>query len=289
MTGRPSLALALPIVALVTDRRRAGGLEALAKAVEAATQNGVNLVQMREKDLPDAAQLDLANRLREATAGRALLFINDSVSIAEASRADGVQLGEQSRSVASARAAAAQAILVGHSVHSAAGARAAEDEGADLIIAGALFESPTHPGQLPAGVDLVREAAGASAVPIVGIGGIVAGNAGEVIAAGGAGVAVVSSILGAPDPAEAAARLAAAVSAAWEARSARPPLRVIVNGVEQEIAAGATVASYLDALGFVGRYVAVARNGEALERETFGDVVLQSGDRIEIVRPVGGG
>ncbi len=294
MTGNPLLppsppALPLPVIALVTDRRRAGGPAELARAVELAAQNGVNLVQMREKDLPDAAQLELAKRLREATAERALLFINDSVSIAEASRADGVQLGEQSRTVASARTVAARAILIGRSVHDAAGARDAAQQGADLLIAGALFSSPTHPGQPPAGVELARQASNASAAPVVGIGGISAANAGDVIAAGAAGVAVISSILAAADPAEAAKRLAAAVRDAWAARSVPGALRLIVNGAEQQVGAALTIAAYLETLGFAGRYVAVARNGEVVEREAFGGITLQDGDRLEIVRPVGGG
>ena len=290
MTSKPPLPL--PIVALVTDRRRAGGVEALVNAVEQAVRNGVNLVQMREKDSPDAAQLELARRLREVTNGRALLFINDSVSIAEAARADGVQLGEQSRSVADARAATARPILIGRSVHDADGARAASEQGADLLVAGAVFDSPTHPGQPPAGVELVRRTVGASAAPVVGIGGITAANAGEVVAAGAAGVAVISGILGDADPARAAARLADAVREAWAARgaSATPPaLRLTVNGREQEVDAPMTVAAYLETLGFAGRYVAVARNGEVLERDAFGSVTLSDGDRLEIVRPVGGG
>ena len=286
MTAKPPLPL--PIVALVTDRRRAGGVDALVRAVEQAVSKGVNLVQMREKDLSDAAQLELARRLREVTDGRALLFVNDSVSIAEAARADGVQLGEQSRSAASARAAMARPILIGRSVHDADGARAASEQGADLLIAGAVFDSPTHPGQPPAGVELVRRAVDASAAPVVGIGGITAANAGEVVAAGAAGIAVISGILGDADPARAAARLADAVREAWAARSASA-LRLIVNGREQEIDAPMTVAGYLETLGFAGRYVAVARNGEVLERGAFGSVTLRDGDRLEIVRPVGGG
>ncbi len=286
MTAKPPFPL--PIVALVTDRRRAGGVDALVRAVEQAVSNGVNLVQMREKDLSDAAQLELARRLREVTDGRALLFVNDSVSIAEAARADGVQLGEQSRSAASARATTARPILIGRSVHDADGARAASEQGADLLIAGAVFDSPTHPGQPPAGVELVRRAVDASVAPVVGIGGITAANAGEVVAAGAAGVAVISEILGDADPARAAARLADAVREAWAARSASA-LRLIVNGHEQEINAPMTVAGYLETLGFAGRYVAVARNGEVLERGAFGSVTLRDGDRLEIVRPVGGG
>ena len=206
-------ALPRPIVALVTDRNLAGGPDALVGAVAQAVDNGVNLVQMREKDLPDAVQLALAQRLREVTNGKALLFVNDSVSIAEASGADGVQLTENSRSIASARARMARPLLVGRSVHGVDAAREAAAQGADLLVVGTVYDSPTHPDQPPAGVGLIGWCA-QPGVPVVGIGGITPENAGAVMQAGASGVAVISAILGSADPADAAARLAAAVGTA---------------------------------------------------------------------------
>lgn len=200
-----------PIVALVTDRNLAGGPDALIDAVARAVDNGVNLVQMREKDLPDAVQLALAQRLREVTSGKALLFINDSVSIAEASGADGVHLSENSRSITSARARAARPLLIGRSVHGVDAAREAATQGADLLVVGTVYDSPTHPGQPPAGVGLIGWCA-QPGVPVLGIGGITAQNAGAVMQAGASGVAVISAILGSADPAEAATQLAAAIS-----------------------------------------------------------------------------
>ena len=66
-------------------------------------------------------------------------------------------------------------------------------------------------------------------------------------------------------------------------------LRLTVNGKQREVEAPVTVAGFLASLGYDGRYVAVARNGDVLNRETFGAVTLEDGDRLEIVRPVGGG
>ena len=213
MNNASPAALSLPIVALVTDRNLAGGPDALVDAVAQAVDNGVNLVQMREKDLPDAVQLTLARQLREVTNGKALLFINDSVSIAEASGADGVQLGENSRSITSARARAARPLLIGRSVHGVDAAREAAAEGADLLVVGTVYDSPTHPGQPPAGVGLVGWCA-QPGVPVIGIGGVTAENAGAVVQAGASGVAVISAILAAPNPADAATQLAAAVRGA---------------------------------------------------------------------------
>ncbi|MCH8848303.1 MAG: thiamine phosphate synthase [Chloroflexi bacterium] len=217
--------LLAPCVALVTDRRVSGGVDALLAAVEAAVAGGVSLVQMREKDLPDAEQLVLARRLRELTAGRALLFVNDSVSIAQAAGADGVQLAERSRTVASARDATALdalgrgRLLVGRSVHDLAGATEAAEQGADLLVVGAVFETATHPGQPAVGTGLVEQIASAVSVPVLGIGGITAANAADVIVAGAAGVAVVTGVLAAGDPQDAARAICDAVQHAWAARS----------------------------------------------------------------------
>ena len=211
MNNASPSSLPRPIVALVTDRNLAGGPDALIDAVAQAVDSGVNLVQIREKDLPDALQLELAQRLREVTNGKALLFINDSVSIAEASGADGVQLTENSRSIASAHARMGRPLLIGRSVHGVDAAREAAAQGADLLVVGTVYDSPTHPGQPPAGVGLVGWCA-QPGVPCIGIGGITANNAPAVMQAGASGVAVISAILAAPNPATAASQLAAAVS-----------------------------------------------------------------------------
>ncbi len=209
----------VPCVSLVTDRRVSGSVEALLAAVESGVAGGVSLVQMREKDLPDAEQLVLARRLRELTAGRALLLVNDSVSIGLAASADGVQLAERSRSVASARdAMGSRRLLAGRSVHDLAGATDAAEQGADVLVVGAVFETATHPGQPAVGTGLVEQIAGAVSVPVLGIGGITAANAPDVIAAGAAGVAVIAGVLAADDPQDAARAIHDAVQQAWAVR-----------------------------------------------------------------------
>ncbi|MYK34367.1 MAG: sulfur carrier protein ThiS [Chloroflexi bacterium] len=66
-------------------------------------------------------------------------------------------------------------------------------------------------------------------------------------------------------------------------------ITLTINGATHELDAPITIAQYLDTLGLAGRYVAVARNGDVLARGTFTSVTLEHGDRVEIVRPVGGG
>ena len=214
----------LPCLALVTDRHVSGGTEPLLHAIDAALAGGagVQVVLLREKDMPQAERLDLAGRLRALTQGRALLFVNDSVEAALACGADGVQLGEASRSIAGARRAMdGTPMLIGRSVHDLAGAAEAADAGADLLVAGAVFPTLTHPGAPPAGPELIERIAATVSVPVLGIGGITAANAAQVIGAGASGVAVVREILAQDDPASAAQRLRTAVDEAWAAR-ARP-------------------------------------------------------------------
>ena len=211
-------ALNPPLLSVVTNRDAAGGVEPLLEALDAALAAGaVDIVQMREKDLPDAEQFTLARRLRDLTNGRAMLFVNDSASIAEAVHADGVHLGEASRPVAAVRQQR-PGLLIGRSVHDAETARQAEADGARLIQAGAMFATLTHPGEPPAGAGLVRAVAEAASVPVLAVGGVTAANVGEAIEAGASGAAVIRAVLAAADPGQAALALREALDAAWASR-----------------------------------------------------------------------
>jgi thiamine-phosphate diphosphorylase len=105
-------------------------------------------------------------------------------------------------------------------VHSVEAARDAERDGASLLIAGTVFASASHPGGETIGSDGLREICAAVRVPVLGIGGITAANAGDVIRAGASGVAVISAIAGADDPQAAAHGLRHAIDAAWHERTA---------------------------------------------------------------------
>ena len=216
-------ALPTPCVALITDRTVCGGIERLEWAVESAVAGGINLVQLREKDLAAGELLKLAEQLRRITEGKALLFVNDRLDVALACDADGVQLGEESLPVAQARRAlGSREMLVGRSVHDLAGARQAADAGAHLLIVGTVYESASHPGQNPAGIALVHHVASAVAAPVLGVGGITAANAASVISAGATGVAVIREVLAAPSPYQAAQRLRKAVDEAYAAARSTP-------------------------------------------------------------------
>ena len=208
-----------PALCLVTDRHRCGG-RLLEDVVAQAVEGGVGMVQLRERDLSADALLELATRIREITRGRALLLVNDRVDVALAVEADGVQLPEAGLPVEAVRRVAGDRLLIGRSVHDVEGALAAEADGADLLIAGAVFATVSHPGRAPQGTALLHELTESVCVPYLGIGGITAGNAGAVMETGASGVAVITAVTESDDPRLAAHDLAGEIKRTWAAAKA---------------------------------------------------------------------
>ena len=206
--------LPYPCLCLVTDRRVARDNDDLAARVASAVAGGVDLVQLREKDLPGGQLLKLAAALKERIGSRARLIINERVDVAAALPAAGAHLAEDALPVAAARRLLGRDALLGRSVHSLAGAKEAVADRADFLIAGTMYASRSHPGEPSAGPELIRQIAAVAAIPILGIGGITPDNVGVVMQAGAAGAAVITNILAATDPEQAAARLKAAMRAA---------------------------------------------------------------------------
>jgi len=213
-------ALPYPALCLVTDRSYSKG-QPLSSIVGEALEGGVNMVQLREKDMPAGELLVLATSLRETIRRHnALLVVNDRVDVALAAEADGVQLGEDALPVAAARRVAGRRLLIGRSVHSAQGAREAEAQGADFLVVGAIFPTGSHPGAPPAGLELLAQVHKAVRIPFLAIGGVNAGNAAKVMSQGAAGVAVITAILAASDPRRAARELKDAITLAAKATAA---------------------------------------------------------------------
>ncbi len=210
--------LPLPCLMLVTDRHLAGGEARLLDAVDKAVGAGVNVVQMREKDLPPEDVLPLARRLREVTRGRAMLLINGPLEVAREVGADGIHLPEDAEPPPPP-----WTFIWGRSVHSLESAIHGIGEAARYLVAGPVFETPSHPDLPPAGLGFIRELANVSLVPVVGIGGITPANAGEVIRAGADGVAVISAILGDRMPGAAARMLREAVDVAYSQGNGERP------------------------------------------------------------------
>jgi len=204
----------LPLLCLVTDRRRCRGRE-IEDVVAAAVEGGAGMVQLRERDLPAGRLYGLARRLREITRGRALLLVNDRVDVALAAGADGVQLPEDGLGVEAARGTGGGRLLVGRSVHSVEGAIAAEAEGADLVLVGAIFETMSHANVEPQGADLLRQVSRRVDVPLLAIGGVTEENVDVVFESGASGAAVITAIAESDYPLEAARGLVRRMDRAW--------------------------------------------------------------------------
>ena len=205
-------AVPIPVLCLVTRTTTTTG-RGLVTTVREAVAGGVNMVQLREKDMPAADLYDVGVELACVVAGRALLFVNDRLDVALACGADGVQIGERGLPIRRAKELAGRRLLIGRSVHSAAGAEKAQEDGADLLVLGTVFPTASHPDGPYGGKELVREAADRVSIPIVAIGGVNACNAGVVMRAGASGVAVISAVMDSDEPQRAAARLGDAVDA----------------------------------------------------------------------------
>ncbi len=184
----------------------APGGRALAPVLGAAAEGGVDVVQLRDKQLDDGALLSLTVAARALCDELGLLLIvNDRPLVALRGGADGVHLGQDDQPVALAREQLGPDLLIGLSTHTPAQIDAAA--GVDYIGVGPVHATPTKPGRPAVGRELVRHAAAHAGVPFFAIGGIDAGNVGDVVAAGARRVAVVRAIAEAADPRQAARRL----------------------------------------------------------------------------------
>lgn len=187
-------------------------MERLKEIVDAAVAGGVNGVQLRDRSASAADLLETAERLKKTIAGRALLVVNGSIEAVARARAEGVHLPEATRSVAEARRILGDDAIVGRSIHSVDEACVAEREGADYVVAGTIFASRSHPDEAPAGIDFLRAVCESVSIPVIAIGGVTPENAGDCIAAGAAGVAVLSPIMLAADPCRVARKYARALT-----------------------------------------------------------------------------
>ena len=200
---------------VVTDRQLTGG-RPLRLVVEAALRGGARAVQLREKDLPPRELYPLALEMRQLTqVYGARLLINDRVDVALAVNADGVHLTTTSLPASIARQVLGPGRLIGVSTHTHAEAQAAVEEGADFVVFGPVFFTPSKaPYGQPVGLDALRAVRAVVKSPILAIGGIKPTNLDQVLAAGADGIAVISAIISADDPTAATQDLLARLRAA---------------------------------------------------------------------------
>jgi thiamine-phosphate pyrophosphorylase len=177
---------------MVTDRAR-GGAEALVERVGAAAREGVDLVQVRERDMDGGALADLVARCVAAVRGtKTRVVVNDRLDVALAAGAHGVHQRADTVPAPRARAMAPPGFQVGRSAPDvAAVTRATAAGGRDNIIFGTVYPSGSKPGRDAAGAQALAEAASATPVPVLAIGGMTPARLAAVRASGAAGFAAI--------------------------------------------------------------------------------------------------
>ncbi len=193
----------MPILCYVTDRgalapnqTNEAQIAALAERVRRAIAVGVDWIQLREKDLTARQLVRLAaETVRAAQNTSTRIVVNDRLDVALAAGAAGVHLGVQSlpvAAVAGQRRRLPEGFLVGASCHALAEVEAAAREGADYVIFGPVFATPSKAAfGPPQGVEKLAEVCARVRVPVLAIGGITAENAVECLRAGAAGIAAI--------------------------------------------------------------------------------------------------
>lgn len=193
---------------LVTDRTQTAD-RSLPALIEQAVTAGLPAVQLRERDLSTGALLALAREIQLITVPRAVpMIVNDRVDLVLALNLDGVHLRANSLPVLVARRLVGPDRLVGVSTHSIGEVERANRDGADYVLFGPIFDTPSkRPFGPPLGLAVLTEVCRHSAIPVFAVGGVTSVSAADVFRAGAHGVAVIGAILTRDDVAAATREL----------------------------------------------------------------------------------
>ena len=183
----------------VTDRAWTGN-KTLYEQIKEALENGVTCVQLREKNLDEASFIEEAKKISVLCRQYNIPFIvNDNVNVAIASNADGIHIGQEDMGLKDVREIVGENMIIGISAHTVEEAKFAQENGADYIGIGAVFETSTKNDADVIPYEKVKSICDAVDIPKVAIGGINAENILKLKGSGVDGVAVVSAIFGAKD------------------------------------------------------------------------------------------
>lgn len=190
---------------LVTNSDKFETEDAFLDAVASALQGGVDILQLREKNMPANKVLALGKKVKQLCLQYGTTFIvNDRIDIAAILEADGVHLGQDDLDVHSAKEILGDNAIIGVSTHAPEQAIKAVEDGADYIGVGPVYTTPTKQGRTPVGLDFVNWVSDNIEIPAFAIGGIDLENIDEVIKAGAKKVSVVRAIINADSPQKAA-------------------------------------------------------------------------------------
>jgi thiamine-phosphate diphosphorylase len=198
----------LPRLHAITDAGVIAAPDFAVRAGAIAAAGSVVALHARDRTASGAALTRVARRLAALAAPpEAAVFVNARPDVAQASGAQGVQLGAGDLRPADARASFPRG-WIGRSVHSAREAEAAAAEGADYLVVGNVYQTTSHPGRPAGGLALVRESVRLG-LPVIAIGGVDAHRVAEVRDEGAYGVAAIRALWWATDPAAAAMAMVA--------------------------------------------------------------------------------
>lgn len=191
----------------VTDRSWLNG-KPLTEATDKALKGGVTLLQLREKNMPEADFIKSAQEIKQICQKHGVpLIINDNVNVALAVDADGVHLGQGDMPVSEARQILGKNKIIGITAKTVEQARNAEKNGADYLGSGAVFGTSTKSDAKKMELETLRKITSAVKIPVAAIGGITAENVTQLKNTGISGAAVVSGIFAEDDIEEASRRL----------------------------------------------------------------------------------